>query len=121
MARSKNQSFWTRLSFGRAGLAHSLRTEKSLKTQALALLLVTIALVVLRPAPLWWALVILASAGVLAAELFNTAIERLADHLHPELHPEIRIVKDCTAAAVLVMVAGAVGVGAALFIELARR
>src|ERR1039458_3870607 len=50
---------------------------------------------------LWWALVIIASAAVLAAELFNTAIERLADHLHPEMHPEIRIVKDCAAAAVL--------------------
>ena len=121
MDTSKNQPFRTRLRFALAGLTHSLRTEKSLKTQALVLLLVIIALVILRPAPLWWALVILASAGVLAAELINTAIERLADHLHPELHPAIRIVKDCAAAGVLVMVAGAVGVGVALFIELARR
>ena len=117
----KNLSFARRLRFALAGLGHALRTERSLQTQAVVFLLVVIALVVLRPAPLWWALVILASAAVLAAELFNTAIEHLADHLHPELHPAIRIVKDCAAAAVLLAVMGAIGVGVALAVELIRR
>ena len=121
MDTRKNQGFWTRLRFALAGLAHGLRTEQSLKTQSLAFVLVIIVLAVLRPAPLWWALVILASTAVLAAELFNTAIERLADHLHPEKHPEIRIVKDCAAAAVLVAVIGALSVAAALCFELTRR
>jgi diacylglycerol kinase (ATP) len=120
MDTNKNQSFWARLRFALAGLAHGLSTERSLQTQSVALLLVIVALAILRPAPLWWALVILASTAVLAAELFNTAIERLADHLHPELHPEIRIVKDCAAAGVLVIVLGALGVAAALLIELLR-
>jgi undecaprenol kinase len=71
-------------------------------------------MLVLRPEPLWWGLVLLAGAGVLTAELFNTAVEHLADHLHPEVHPSIRTVKDCAAAAVLVAVAGAVAVGIAL-------
>jgi diacylglycerol kinase (ATP) len=118
MQSVKNQPFSTRLRFALAGLMHALRTEQSLQTQALALLLVVIVLIVLRPAPLWWALVILSSAGVLAAELFNTAIEHLADHLQPEQHPEIRIVKDCAAAGVLLMVMGAIGVALALLIEL---
>src|SRR5690348_1617472 len=96
----KNLSFARRLRFALSGLAHALRAERSLRTQALFLVVVIIALAFLRPAPLWWALVLLASAAVLAAELFNTAIEHLADHLHPELHPAIRIVKDCAAAAV---------------------
>ena len=63
----------------------------------------------------------LASAGVFAAEMFNTAIEHLADHLHPETDPHIRIVKDCAAAAVLVAVLGALAVGLALLIHLLRR
>ena len=121
MDTGKNQPFWTRLRFALAGLAHGLRTERSVRTQTVALLLVISALLVLRPAPLWWALVVLAGTGVLAAELFNTAIERLADHLHPELHPEIRIVKDCAAAGVLVTVAGALSVAAAFAIELLRQ
>jgi len=74
----------------------------------------------LRPAPLWWALVALAVAVVLAAELANTALERLADRLHPEKHPEIKVAKDCMAAAVLVASLGALAVAAALAWELLR-
>ncbi|MGC2460291.1 MAG: diacylglycerol kinase [Steroidobacteraceae bacterium] len=120
METHKNQSLSTRLRFALAGIAHGLRTERSLRTQAMALLLVMLVLLILRPAPLWWALVIISSAAVLAAELFNTAIERLADRLHPELHPEIRIVKDCAAAAVLCFAIAAVGVAIALVVELTR-
>jgi diacylglycerol kinase (ATP) len=118
METGKNQSFLRRLRFAIAGIAHALRTENSLRTQAMVLMLVIIVLGLLRPAPLWWALVILAGSGVLAAELFNTAVERLADHLHPDLHPGIRVVKDCAAGGVLVSVLGAVGVAIALLISL---
>ena len=121
METRKNQSFPARLRFAMAGIAHGIRTERSLRTQALALLLVMLGLLILRPAPLWWALVIVSSAAVLAAELFNTAIERLIDHLHPELHPEVRIVKDCAAAAVLCCTIGAVGVAIALLVDVVRR
>lgn len=117
----KNLSFARRFRFALAGLAHAVRAERSLRTQAVFFVLVVIALAVLRPEPLWWALVMLASAAVLAAELFNTALEHLADHLHPELHPAIRIVKDCAAAAVLLTVAGAIAVGAALAVHLLHR
>src|SRR4051812_6513583 len=114
----KNQFFFSRARFAFAGLAHAIRYERSLRTQLMFLLGVLAALLYLRPAPVWWALVILISSAVIAAELFNTAIERLADHLQPESHPEIRIVKDCAAAAVLVLSAGAVCVAAALAVNL---
>ncbi len=120
MQNRKNQAFPYRLRFALAGIVHGLRTERSLRAQAVVLLAIVIVLVVLRPAAVWWALVLLASSAVLAAELFNTAIERLADHLHPEVHPEIRIVKDCAAAGVLLVSAGAASVGVALAIELLR-
>jgi undecaprenol kinase len=54
---------------------------------------------------------------VLAAELLNTAIEELADHLNPDEHPRIRLVKDCAAGAVLVAVLGALAVGLALAVD----
>ncbi len=78
-------------------------------------------LMVLRLEPLWWALVILASGMVIAAELFNTALEHLADHLHPETHPRIAVVKDCAAAAVLVAAVAALAVGIALIVHLVAR
>ena len=118
MSRYKNKNFSARLGFALRGLAHALRTEASLKLQALAGTAALLVLLALRPPAVWWALVILASAAVLAAELFNTAIEHLADLLHPQQSPGIRLVKDCAAAAVLVAVLGALGVGAALLVHL---
>jgi undecaprenol kinase len=107
-----------RLRFALAGLAHALRSEQSVKAQVVVFVLVIAAMLWLSPGVYWWALVILASAGVFATELLNTAIEHLADHLHPEVHPQIRVVKDCAAAAVLIAVLGAMGVGVALAIHM---
>ena len=109
------------MSFALAGLAHGLRNERSVRFQAVVFLLVVAVLAFFRPGPLWWAAAALASAGVLAAELLNTAVEALADHLSPEFHPQIRVVKDCAAAAVFVSVIGALVVGAALILHLLRR
>lgn len=121
MSQLKNQPFGVRLRFALAGLAHAVRSERSLRTQ-LALLATALAVLAwFRPEPLWWALVALAAGAVLAAELFNTALERLVDHLHPGLHDEIRIAKDCSAGAVLLAALAALGVGAALVAHLWAR
>lgn len=121
MSTRKNQSLLRRFGFALAGLRHGVRTENSLRLQVIVFVVVLIVLAVLRPGAIWWAAVMLASAGVLAAELLNTAIETLADHLCPEIHPRIRVVKDCAAAAVFVTVLGAVAVAVALAVHLLRR
>jgi undecaprenol kinase len=121
MQTSKNQSFFSRLRFALAGIVHAIRAERSVRFHFIALGLVLVVLAVFRPEPEWSAMVILASAAVISAELFNTAVEHLADHLHPEIHPSIRIVKDCAAGAVLVASLAALAVAAALVIHLCRR
>src|SRR5882724_10318481 len=112
---SKNQPFWLRLRFALSGLSFSLRSERSVRVHVAALVLVT--LILIAPSPEWWALVGLACGAVLTTELLNTAIEHLSDHLHPEQHPSIRIVKDCAAAAVLISSTAAVAVGIALAVH----
>jgi diacylglycerol kinase (ATP) len=114
----KNRSFPQRLGWALAGLRHAVRSEHSLKAQLWLFAGAVVVLLILRPPASWWALTLLASSGVIAAELFNTAIEHLADHVHPALHPQIRIVKDCAAAAVLVAALGACAVGGALAVHL---
>jgi diacylglycerol kinase (ATP) len=114
----KNLPLARRLGFALAGLAGALRSEASFRVQAVAAAGMLAFMAWQRPAPLWWAIVALAMALVLAAELVNTAVERLADHLHPEQHARIKAVKDCSAAAVLVASMGALGVAAALLLEL---
>lgn len=107
----KNQPFQQRIKYAWDGIRGALRRERSLRTQMFFAGAVIPALLILRPALIWWALVGITVALVLAAELINTALENLADHLHPEQHPRIKVVKDCAAAAVLVLCIGAVWVG----------
>lgn len=118
MSAWKNRPFAARLGYALRGFAHALSSERSLKAQLLMLAAVLLALMVLRPEPVWWALVLAASAAVLACELMNTAIEQLADALHPAESAAIRTVKDCAAAAVLIASLGALGVAAALLVHL---
>ncbi len=59
-----------------------------------------------------WAIVALAIALVLAAELANTAIEALVDLVSPGEHPLAKRAKDVAAAGVLVAALGASAAGA---------
>jgi undecaprenol kinase len=109
----KNKAFHHRLGFAIAGIVVALRSENSFRFHVGAACAVLVVLAYLRPQPMWWAIIVLTVMLVLAAELFNTAMEHLADHLHPEQHPSIKLVKDCAAGAVLVGSIGALCVAAA--------
>lgn len=121
MSAYKNQSLARRFGFAIAGLCAAWRSEHTLRYQLAAFVCVLVFLIAVGVAPVWWALVMLTSSLVIAAEMFNTALEHLVDHLHPETHPRIRIVKDCAAAAVLIAACGACAVGVALVLYLLRR
>jgi diacylglycerol kinase len=114
----KNQNFQSRLSFALAGWRHAYRTERSFRTHVFFLGLVLIALVLLRPSPIWWALIGFVAALVIFAELMNSALEKLVDFLHPDQHPEIKFVKDMAAGAVLVAAVAALWVAVMLLISL---
>jgi len=60
--------------------------------------------------------VILATGFVWSAELFNTAIEKLADMVTGEFHPGIKFIKDVSAAAVLIAAVAAFATGAIVFL-----
>ena len=49
-----------------------------------------------------WIAVIFCIAFVTVMEMINTAIEKLCDVVHKEIHPAIKKVKDITAGAVLI-------------------
>lgn len=117
----KNQAFLRRLGFALTGLRTAWRTENSFKTQVVAAAAVFGALLWFAPGATWWAIVTLTVAFVLAAEIVNTAVEGLADHLHPEQHPAIKAVKDCAAGAVLVATVAALGVAAAFVYDVVLR
>lgn len=103
----KNRPFQERLMFALNGLAAAWRRESSFRTQTRLAVLAGIVLVFLRPLLVWWAMIALTVSFVLATELMNSALEALVDQLHPERHPEIRVIKDMAAGGVLLASIGA--------------
>jgi len=107
----KNRPFHERLIFALNGIIAAWRRESSFRTQTVLSALVAVILILLQPALVWWALIGLTIFFVLTIELLNSAFEALVDHLHPDQHPEVRIIKDMAAGGVLVASAGALVVG----------
>lgn len=58
-----------------------------------------------------WCWLVLAVGLVWVAEALNTALEELADAVHPGAHPGVGRAKDAAAAAVLLAAAAAVAIG----------
>lgn len=113
----KRHTFIERFGFAWAGLWLAARTERNFQIEIAIAAGVAVALAVVRPAAIWWALAALSGGLVLAAELFNTALEILADRLHPDTHPKIGAAKDVAAAAVLIACCAALGTAAAFVIS----
>jgi diacylglycerol kinase len=63
-----------------------------------------------------WIAVIFSIGLVFTAEIINTAIENIADFLTTEKNDKIKIIKDLSAAAVLVSVITAVTIGIIIFL-----
>ena len=83
------------------GLRHALATERAVRQEAALLALGVPAGWVLAPTIWVWVALVASLLGVLAVELLNTAVEKLCDHVTPDRHPQIAIVKDLGSAAAL--------------------
>lgn len=113
----KGRPLRERLGFAIAGLRAGWRREASFRSHIGFACAAIVALIVLRPKPVWWALVAITTALVLALELLNAALEGAIDLLHPRHHPEIGAVKDMLAGSVLVAAAAALAVATAMVVE----
>jgi diacylglycerol kinase (ATP) len=83
------------------GLRHALATERAVRQEA-ALLALGIPAAFVLASGLWVGAALVASLLlVLAVEFLNTAVEKLCDHVTPERHPQIAIVKDLGSAGAL--------------------
>lgn len=105
-------------SFGYAfkGIASLIGKEHNAWIHCTAIVLVTIAGFHFGITPTEWCIVVLCFGLVLAAEGFNTAIERLVDLVSPDFHPIAGDVKDVAAGAVLICAIASAIVGLIVFI-----
>jgi len=76
-----------------------ITTEDSIKAQLFVAILITILGLYFNISNTEWMFQFLAIGLVLVAESLNTALEKLADFVHPEYHKKIGFVKDIAAGA----------------------
>ncbi|HEY5981870.1 MAG TPA: diacylglycerol kinase family protein [Anaerolineales bacterium] len=100
-------------SFGHAleGWWYVMRTQRNAWLHAAIALAIFGVCLWLQLDALRWAIIVLTTAMVFAAEFFNTAIEVVVDLASPSHHPLAKLGKDIAAAAVLLTALAAVLVG----------
>lgn len=97
----KNKTFIDSLKCAFAGLLKAFKSEKNFIIYAVIAITALILNIVFKVEMFWWIGYIVTVCGVFAAELINTAIEKLADAFTSEITNEIKAVKDIAASAVL--------------------
>ena len=105
-------------SFGHAlkGLKLLFSSQRNAVIHLLLMGLAVILGVLLKISFTEWAIIVLSSGMVIAAESFNTALEKLSDTIHPERNEGIGSAKDIAAGSVLITAIAALVVGIIIFI-----
>lgn len=98
------------------GLQYAFKHEQNFRIEIFCAVAVIGCAFVFNISKLEWLVVIINIAAVLTAELFNTAIENLCNMIHRATHPFIKIIKDVSAAAVVVTALCAFVCGCIIFI-----
>ena len=120
MEFEKDNSFFTgrlkSIGFAVKGAYKLITTEHSVMVQfALAILLI-IAGFYFQISREEWMMQILAFGLVLGIESLNTAVEKIADFIHPEFHDRIGFIKDIAAGAVMFAATAAIAVGLLIYV-----
>ena len=98
-----------------SGAYKLVTTEHSVMVQFTIGILVTVGGFWFRISATEWMLQILAVGLVLGIEGVNTAIEKVADFIHPDYHERIGFIKDIAAGAVFFAAMAALAVGAIIY------
>ena len=93
-----------------------LKTEASIKIQFVIALLMTVAGFYYQISNTEWIVQLLAIALVMSLEAVNTAIEEVANFIHPERHVKIGLIKDVAAGAVFIASFFAVIIGLIIYL-----
>jgi len=88
--------------FAFKGMLLLLKTEASIKIQFVIAIIITIAGIYLDITTTEWIMQCFAIGLVMSLEGMNTAIEAIADFIHPERHEKIGFIKDIAAGAVFI-------------------
>jgi diacylglycerol kinase (ATP) len=105
-----------KFSYAWNGILVFFREEKNSKIHAFITLIVLILAYILKISKTEWVFIMLAIALVFISEIFNTAIEKVVQKVHPQYDPLIKKVLDLSAAGVLFAAFFAVITGLMVFL-----
>lgn len=88
------------IAFAFKGIVILIKSENSIKAQIFISALMIICGFLFRISYTEWAIQVICIGLILTAESLNTAIEKIADFIHPDHHEKIGIIKDIAAGAV---------------------
>jgi len=111
------KSSGTRESFGYAfrGIWYTLKTQGHFQFHLVAAFVVVLCGWWAQLEAWKWLLLVVAIGNVLAAEIFNTAIETVVDLVHADFHPLAGRAKDIAAGGVVITAVQAVIIGIIVF------
>ncbi|MCS3869034.1 diacylglycerol kinase (ATP) [Chryseobacterium ginsenosidimutans] len=93
------------------GVFLMIKSERNFQLELLAFFVNLFLIFYLKLSTIDTILVLMVSFGVLSAEIFNTAIEKICDIIQPEFDKRIGFIKDIAAGAVILMAILSVVVG----------
>jgi diacylglycerol kinase len=95
-------SFLRKFKVAFEGIFILLKKDRNFQVHLILFLLLLIASFLIGLSKFEWIAILVCSAMVFATEAVNSSIEKLADLITKEIRPEIKIIKDIAAAAVLI-------------------
>ncbi|ANF52115.1 diacylglycerol kinase [Chryseobacterium glaciei] len=97
------------------GVFLMLKSERNFQLELLAFIINIILIFYFQLSNIDTVLILIVSFGVLSAEIFNTAIEKICDFIQPEFDKRIGFIKDISAGAVILMAVLSVVVGVLVY------
>lgn len=104
--------------FAFKGATKLISTEHSVMVQSCLLVVMVVAGFYFEISKTDWMFQIFAFGLVLSVEGLNTAVEKIADFIHPEFHKRIGFIKDIAAGAVFFAALTAIAIGCLIYIPI---
>jgi diacylglycerol kinase (ATP) len=120
MKFQKDESFFSgrfkSMGFALKGAIKLITTEHSVIVQSTIAILLIIAGIYFDISKVEWMFQTLAIGLVLSIEGLNTAVEKVADFIHPEFHEKIGFIKDIAAGSVFFAALTAIAIGCFIYL-----
>lgn len=110
------RKFGRSLKIALLGLKSAFFREQSFRIQIIIGLMATALMFVFPLTICERTIIVFAVSAVLALELLNSQLEKILDIIQPNSHPNVKLVKDFSAAAVLIVCIGSLIIGLLIFL-----